>query len=144
MSLAAAVSCASPPAMQPASPKLDAPSAASATSEDAGAAAAAREVGARHILIRVGEFPSGKSHTLGDAHRLIDELRARVEAGEDFAALAKQSSEDPGSARRGGDLGSFGRGKMVQSFEDAVFALPVGGYAVVETVFGVHLVQRTK
>lgn len=134
------LACASPPAMQPAPADLAPPVIATAKVVDA----SAPEIGARHILIRVGDFPNGTHHTLAQAHESIDRIRARVEHGEDFAALAKELSEDPPTARRGGDLGSFARGAMVQSFDEAVFALPVGGYAVVETVFGVHLVQRTK
>ncbi|CAN5387454.1 hypothetical protein BH09MYX1_BH09MYX1_28680 [soil metagenome] len=116
---------------------------ASATITDAGAHEPL-EVSARHILIRVGDFPNAKKRTLRQAHAVIEEVRKRVAAGEDFAELAKLYSEDPGTARAGGDLGPFGRGKMVKEFEDAVFALEPYELAVVETVFGVHLIQRTR
>jgi len=102
------------------------------------------QVSARHIVIRVGTFPNGTHHTLEEARRIVMQLRARYEAGEDFAALATQYSEDPGTARRGGDLGTFGRGQMVRDFDDAVFAMAPSTVAIVETVYGVHLVLRTK
>ena len=99
---------------------------------------------ARHILVRVGDFPNGKKRTLRQAHAVIDDVKKRLAAGEDFADLAKLYSEDPGTARMGGDLGPIPRGQMVQAFEDAVFALDPYDVTVVETVFGVHLVQRTR
>ncbi len=142
--LVAIFSCAAPRAMQPAPADLDAPVARDEPVDAAAVRSAVAEISARHILVRVGDFPNGTHHTLAEAHRLIDQIRARVEAGEDFGALAKEFSEDPPTARRGGDLGSFARGTMVKSFDDAAFALPIGGYAVVETVFGVHLLSRTK
>jgi protein-export membrane protein SecD len=70
----------------------------------------------------------------------------RVAAGEDFAGLATQFSEDPGSAVQGGDLGWFTRGRMVPEFETAVFdALEQDEYtrALVETQFGWHIIKKT-
>jgi NIMA-interacting peptidyl-prolyl cis-trans isomerase 1 len=70
-------------------------------------------------------------------------LRARIVAGEDFATLAGQLS-DCSSASAGGDLGSFGRGSMQKSFEDAAFTLKVGELSgVVDSDSGVHIVLRT-
>lgn len=87
-------------------------------------------VRARHILIRDT-----------DAQARIAALRRRILAGEDFAALAREHSQD-GSAPSGGDLGSFGRGQMVPPFEEAAFALPVGQVSEpVETRFGWHLIK---
>lgn len=103
-----------------------------------------REVGARHILVRVGDFPDGKSRTLKQAADVIAEVQQRFAAGEDFARLAREYSEDPGTAKRGGDIGSFSRGTMVKEFEDAVFALAPHETTVVVTVFGIHFVQRTR
>lgn len=69
-------------------------------------------------------------------------LRARVVAGEDFAALASVDS-DCSSAARGGDLGVFGRGQMQRPFEEASFALKVGELSgVVDTDSGVHIIVR--
>jgi parvulin-like peptidyl-prolyl isomerase len=72
----------------------------------------------------------------------IEGLLARVRAGEDFAKLADEFTEDPSGKGRGGDLGWFGRGMMVKPFEDAAFALKPGEVSgVFETVFGFHIVK---
>lgn len=98
------------------------------------------EVRARHILLRT---PDSVSEAQRDSLRtLAQELRRRAASGEDFAALAGEYSEDPGSANQGGDLGYFGRGRMVAPFEDAAFALEAGGVSdVVETPFGYHIIK---
>jgi len=76
-----------------------------------------------------------------------EQVRARhilvkVKAGADFAALAKERSEDAGSAANGGDLGLFTRGRMTPAFEEAAFALQGGGLSdVVETPFGFHVIK---
>lgn len=95
---------------------------------------------ARHILLT---FPEGASQAERDSvEQLALELRRRVtEEGEGFAPLARQYSQDPGSARQGGDLGWFERGQMVPDFEAAAFALEPGGVSrPVETPFGLHLI----
>ncbi len=74
---------------------------------------------------------------------LINELASKVQAGEDFAGLAKEHSDCPSGAR-GGDLGAFGRGQMVGPFEEAAFGMEIGQTSdVVETDFGYHIIQRT-
>lgn len=71
----------------------------------------------------------------------IDQLKSRIDKGEDFAELAKAYCED-GSAPNGGDLGWFGRGQMVGPFEDAAFALRPGQVSdPVKTQFGWHLIK---
>jgi parvulin-like peptidyl-prolyl isomerase len=71
-----------------------------------------------------------------------EDLLKRVRAGEDFAALAKEFSDDPGSKVQGGDLGWFGRGQMVKPFEDAAFSLKQGEVSgVVESPFGYHIIK---
>ncbi|HEX8501539.1 MAG TPA: peptidylprolyl isomerase [Pyrinomonadaceae bacterium] len=76
------------------------------------------------------------------ARAKIEGLLARVRAGEDFAKLAGEFSDDPGSKTQGGDLGWFGRGVMVKPFEDAAFALKDGEVSgVFESPFGYHVVK---
>ncbi len=97
-------------------------------------------VRASHILVRV---PEGASPDAKKAARTKAEATlARVRKGEDFAAVAREISEDPGSGPRGGDLGVFGKGQMVPSFEKAAFALPAGQVSdIVETQFGLHIIK---
>jgi len=72
----------------------------------------------------------------------IKRLRQEIQAGADFAELASLESEDPGSADRGGDLGTFGRGQMVKPFEEAAFALAEDQVSQpVQTRFGWHLIK---
>ncbi len=67
----------------------------------------------------------------------------RLKKGEKFAELAKELSIDTGSGKRGGDLGYFGRGKMVKPFEAAAFMLSVGQISEpVKTEFGYHIIKR--
>lgn len=69
-------------------------------------------------------------------------VKARIEAGEDFAAVAREVSTDTGSGANGGDLGWFTQGMMVQPFEEAVMAAEVGALTgPVETQFGWHLIR---
>jgi peptidyl-prolyl cis-trans isomerase C len=99
------------------------------------------EVRASHILIKAS--PNMDDSEKREARQKLEGLRERLEQGEDFAALAKAYSECP-SAARGGDLGYFGKGKMVKAFEEAAFALEIGELSgVVETDFGLHLIKVT-
>jgi peptidyl-prolyl cis-trans isomerase C len=104
------------------------------------------QVRARHILIRVQGSPvpaEGKAD-LTDAEALAkaQEIRKRLQGGEDFAKLAQAESYDSGSGAQGGDLGSFARGRMVPEFEKAAFSLPVGEISEpVKTPFGYHIIQ---
>ncbi len=95
---------------------------------------------ARHILLG---FPDQATQAQRDSVRQeIESIRQRVVGGESFEALARQYSQDPGSASQGGDLGTFGRGDMVRPFEDAAFALQPGEISdVVETPFGLHIIR---
>ena len=79
------------------------------------------QVRASHILLLETESRSGEQ-----ARGLLNDLRRRVEAGEDFAALATEYSEDEATAEAGGDLGYFGRGAMTLPFEEAAFAAGSG------------------
>lgn len=98
---------------------------------------------ASHILIRV---PEGADQATQDkAKEKAEKLLAQVKANPvEFARLAKENSEDPGSAGEGGDLGFFGRGAMVPAFEAAVFALQENGISsVVRSDFGYHIIMLT-
>jgi peptidyl-prolyl cis-trans isomerase D len=99
-----------------------------------------KRVRARHILVKV---PDNAPASADDAARKkVEALAERVRKGEDFAKLARENSEDPGSKDKGGDLGFFGEGLMAKPFEDAAFALAPGQLSgPVRTRFGWHLIQ---
>lgn len=72
----------------------------------------------------------------------LEELKKRIQNGEDFEFLAKAYSQDPGSAKEGGNLGFWGRGAMVPEYEAAALKLePMGLSEIVESAFGYHLIQ---
>lgn len=80
--------------------------------------------------------------TEAEALALATELRRRILNGEDFAALAAEYSDDPGSGANGGDLGWAKRGAYVPEFDEAVFSLPIGETSEpIKTQFGYHLIQ---
>jgi peptidyl-prolyl cis-trans isomerase C len=82
------------------------------------------------------------AHILVATEEEAADIRARIDAGEDFAALAAEHSTDPGSAANGGSLGWFGLGRMVPEFETAVTGLEVGAVSdPVETQFGWHVIR---
>ena len=72
----------------------------------------------------------------------IVEIKNRLDAGEDFAKLARELSDDKASAQKGGDLGWFGIGRMVREFEKAAFALDSGETSeIIKTQFGYHIIN---
>ena len=82
-------------------------------------------------------------HILVNTQQECEELKERIDNGEDFAEVAKQYSECP-SGKRGGVLGEFGPGQMVKEFDDVVFSSEVGKtHGPVQTQFGYHLIQVT-
>jgi len=98
---------------------------------------------ASHILIKADKSASeaDKAAAKEKAEKLLAQVRKNPA---DFAKLAKENSQDPGSAERGGDLDFFGKGMMVKSFEDAAFKLKQGEISdVVESDFGYHIIQLT-
>lgn len=107
-----------------------------------------REIAARHVLVMYAgseRAPESITRTRDQAEARALEVLRRARAGEDFAALAREFSDEPGAGERGGSLGRFRRGRMVRAFEDAAFALDVNGISqVVETDFGFHVIQRTE
>ena len=97
------------------------------------------EVHAAHIMKMM---PRGNEATAMDAKKKIDSLYQAVLAGADFAQMAIENSDDKGSAVRGGDLGWFGRGMMVQPFENITFGLEEGAMSEpFPTRFGWHFVK---
>jgi peptidyl-prolyl cis-trans isomerase D len=89
----------------------------------------------RHILIPIGKDDAA-------AKKLADDVLAQVKSGKDFAALAKQYSQDPGSADKGGDLGWADRTQFVGPFSDALFGMSVGEVrGPVKTQFGYHIIR---
>ena len=102
------------------------------------------KVRASHILLMYqGSERSTATRSKDEAFSQIQEIKRQLDAGADFATLARQSSDCP-SGKSGGDLGAFGRGQMVKAFEETAFTLPVGQTSgVVETPFGYHIIQRT-
>ncbi|WP_207061942.1 SurA N-terminal domain-containing protein [Motiliproteus sp. SC1-56] len=92
---------------------------------------------AAHILIQVNDERSAE-----EARTLAEDLTAQLESGADFAVLAREYSEDPGSAEAGGDLGYVERGVMVPEFEEALYKLKEGEVSTpVQTDFGYHLIK---
>lgn len=93
-------------------------------------------VHARHILIKT------ETRTADEARAMLEDAKRKVEAGQDFAALARELSEDAASKAQGGDLGYFPKGRMTPEFEQPAFATPAGQLAgPVSSPFGLHLIQ---
>lgn len=82
------------------------------------------------------------SHILVNDDATLALIQEKISAGEDFAELATEYSQDPGSASNGGSLGYFSRGKMVPEFEAVAFSLEVGGISEpVQSQFGTHIIK---
>ena len=96
----------------------------------------------RHILVTVA--PGAGEDDVAKAQGKANDLLAQLRGGADFASLAQANSDDPGSAKSGGDLGWVERGLMVPAFEDAAFALAKEEFSdPVRTEFGFHIIQVT-
>lgn len=94
-------------------------------------------VKARHILISIENGDTAR------ARNTADSLKAAIKRGSKFADLAQVFSKDPGSGAKGGDLGWFKQGAMVATFNDACFEGKVGDMPIVESQFGIHLIEIT-
>lgn len=98
------------------------------------------QVRASHILI--GVEASADVAAKAAAKRKAEGVLKQLKSGGDFAALAKENSQDPGSAVNGGDLGLFSRGQMVGPFDEVAFTLAPGATSgLVETQFGYHIIR---
>lgn len=98
---------------------------------------------ASHILIKTDKnvAAADQSAAKAKAEALLAQVRKNPA---DFAKLAKENSQDPGSAQNGGDLGYFGKGMMVKPFEDTVYQLKQGEISgLVQSDFGYHIIQLT-
>lgn len=101
-------------------------------------------VRASHVLVKVEKGADEAAKR--EARKEIEKVLADAKAGKDFAALAREHSDDPGSKNKGGDLNFFFRGQMVPPFEEAAFALQKPGdlSGIVETVYGFHVIKLTE
>ena len=111
---------------------------------DASASTVAKEERrASHILLNLPSGADAQAEAVAMAK--LQDLRAKLLGGADFAVLAKQNSDDPGSAAQGGDLGFVARGALVKEFEQVLFALKKNGElsAPVRTSYGLHLIKLT-
>jgi peptidyl-prolyl cis-trans isomerase SurA len=102
-----------------------------------------------HIMIKNDQKTNFKNKdsakvSVGGAQLKIEEIYSKLKEGEDFAVLAKQFSDDTGSAKRGGELPEFNTGKMVDNFENTAYALAKdGAYSKpIKTDFGWHIIKR--
>jgi len=99
----------------------------------------------RHVLLMTidpKERMPLATNVVSAKRKQIEDIQKRAAAGEDFAALAKQYSEDPGSKDGGGELPAFGRGDMVPEFEATAFALKPGQVSdVITTMYGFHVIK---
>ncbi len=103
------------------------------------------QVKVRHILIKIPlSTPGAKEDekAVSAARAKAEDVLKQLKAGGDFAKLAEKYSEDPGSAKNGGELGWIGRGRTVPEFEKAAFSLPKGQISdLVKSSYGFHIIQ---
>jgi peptidyl-prolyl cis-trans isomerase C len=103
------------------------------------------EVSAAHILIKTDATAKDVKADEAKALAKIQDLLKQIRGGADFAELAKKHSEDPGSGAQGGDLGFFGKGRMVPEFEQTAFAMKDGAVSEpFKTQFGYHIIKRNE
>ena len=99
---------------------------------------------ASHILIAASKNapPAEKAKAKAKAEDILNQIR---KSPKQFEELATKYSQDPESAKKGGDLGAFGRGMMVKPFDDAVFSMKVNEISnIIESDFGYHIIKLTK
>jgi len=95
---------------------------------------------ASHILLTIDD--GADEDTVAEVSARLEDLKGQIDGGASFEELAREHSEDPGSAGQGGSLGTISRGFMDPAFEDAVFALTLGEVSdPVRSAFGLHLIK---
>ncbi len=88
------------------------------------------------------KYPAVSAENRAQSLATIERIRTEIKGGADFGAMARQYSQDPGSAQAGGDLGFVAKGQLIPSFENAAYALNDGQISdIVETRYGFHLIQ---
>ncbi len=98
-----------------------------------------KRVKVRHILIKAD---AKDPDALAKAKEKAESIRKEAAAGKDFAQLAKQYSEDPGTKNQGGELGYISKGQVVPEFEEAAFSLKAGEISkVIQTAYGLHILK---
>ncbi len=144
-----------PAAASSAKPAVAAPVASepAAAAQPAASAEPAAEVeptsiAAQHVLVAyrgAKGAPRDVKRTKAEARKLAEEILAKARAGTEFAKLAEQYSDDPGTKTNLGNLGKFTKDKMVPEFAGPAFALREGEISdVVETPFGFHVIKRNQ
>lgn len=105
----------------------------------------AGDISAKHILIKVKSATDTEGLEDEEAKKKAKEIIKKLDEGEDFSKLAKENSDDTGSASSGGDLGYFNKGDMVKEFEEAAYDLRVNEYTKdpVKTTYGYHIILKT-
>ena len=103
------------------------------------------DIRAKHILISVKSDDNQEGLSDEDAKKKAEEIIKKLDNGEKFDKLAKENSTDTGSAEKGGDLGYFNKGDMVEEFENAAYKLKVNEYTKepVKTTYGYHIILKT-
>ena len=103
------------------------------------------EISAKHILIKVKTENDEEGLTDEEAKKKAKDLIKKLNDKADFSELAKENSDDTGSAAKGGDLGYFNKGDMVKEFEEAAYNLKVNEYTKepVKTSYGYHIILKT-
>ncbi|MBW6515385.1 MAG: peptidylprolyl isomerase [Candidatus Cloacimonetes bacterium] len=101
-----------------------------------------KQPSARYDFVRFQMQPSDRDQD--EVLQVVNDIHSQLLDGEDFAELAREYSQDPSNAEQGGDLGFFGRGRMVPEFEDKAFTMVVGEISEpVKTQFGWHIIKLT-
>jgi len=133
-----------------AAPVASAPAAAAPSAEEAEPVVEAEptSIAAQHVLVAyrgAKGAPRDVKRTKAEARKLAEEILAKARAGTEFAKLAEQYSDDPGSKTNLGNLGKFTKDKMVPEFAGPAFKLREGEISdVVETPFGFHVIKRNQ